>query len=237
MALAVVATVIYAATNQLVLYIHPRYIIFTVVMVVVALVLIVASVVIRAPGDHDDEETPSRGSRMLGVGAAVIAAAVAVAMVVLPPATLTSTTASQRDINSTAISASTQTVEAAADTPAAAFASFTVLDWASLLRQTSDVAFYADKPVDIVGFVAPDPEDPENVFYVSRFFVTCCAVDAQPAGVPVYRPGWASEFPVDTWVQVTGVITTNPSSSSSLPMAVDPEQITTIEQPSQPYLF
>ncbi len=233
--LAVVATIVLAATNQLVLYIHPRYIVFTVVMVGLALVLVVASVITSRPDDED--APPSRLSRALGVAALSVAAVLAVAMVVLPPATLSAATADQRDINSSAIGASDADLAEAASAPTAAFEAFTVLDWASLLRQTSDLAFYDGKPVNVVGFITPDSDDPENVFYVSRFFVTCCAVDAQPAGVPVYYPGWSSTFQVDDWVQVTGEFAANPSSESTQPLAIDPTQVAPTEQPSEPYLF
>lgn len=83
----------------------------------------------------------------------------------------------------------------------------------------------------------PDPDDPENVFYVSRFLVTCCAVDAQPTGIPVYYPNWASSFATDDWVQVDGEFTTNQSRGSTQPIALVPDQVTPIEQPSDPYLY
>ncbi len=233
--LAVVATLVLAATGQLVLYIHPRYVVFTVVMVVIAFALVVASALTARPDDED--APPSRLTRGLGVTAVVIAAAMAVGMVILPPATLSSATADQRDINSTAIGASDTDLATAADAPTAAFESFTVLDWASLLRQTNDLGFYDGKPVNVVGFITPDSSDPENVFYVSRFFVTCCAVAAQPAGVPVYYPGWASEFSTDQWVQVTGEFAANPSVSSTEPLAISPLDVLPTEQPSEPYLF
>ncbi|MGX5680134.1 TIGR03943 family putative permease subunit [Schumannella luteola] len=233
--LAAVATVVLAATGQLVLYIHPRYVVFTVIMVVLAFVLVLVSALLSKP---DDEDAPaSRLSKVLSIGAVALAGLLAVAMVVLPAATLSSATADQRDINSTAIGASDTDLADAAAAPTAAFASFTVLDWASLLRQTTDLGFYRDKPVDVVGFITPDSNDPDNVFYVSRFFVTCCAVDAQPAGVPVYLPGWASQFEADDWVRVTGVFAANPSSGSPEPLAIDPDEVLPTEQPSEPYLF
>ncbi len=158
-------------------------------------------------------------------------------MVVLPPATLTSATVAQRDINGTSVGADAQNLDDAASAPAAVFASFSVLDWSSLLRQTSDLSFYADKPVDVVGFVTADADDPDNVFYVSRFVITCCAVDAQPVGVPVYLPGWESRYPVDGWVQVTGEFSINPSSASRQQIALVPAEVTGVGQPSEPYLF
>lgn len=234
-AAAVVATVWLAFGNQLVLYIHPRYIVFTVVMGALALALVIASLLVRP--HHEDEEQQRPVARLLSAVGLAVAAVIAVAMVVLPPATLTSATANQRDINSTTIGAQTQSVSSANAASAAAFASFTVVDWASLLRQTSDLSFYADKPVDVIGFVTPDADDPQNVFYVSRFVVTCCAVDAQPTGIPVYYPNWPDTLKVDDWVRVTGEFTTNASTRSKQGIALNPEKVTTVEQPSEPYLY
>lgn len=236
-ALVMVATIVLAATNQLQLYIHPRYIVFTVVMVALGAVLLVGSLFSRTAGADDTGDAPSRPARVAAYLGVVLAAALAITMIVLPPATLSSTTADQRDVTSTTIGAQTQDAAAVASAPVAAFASFTVIDWASLLRQTTDVAFYQDKPVTVVGFIVPDREDPDNIFYVSRFFVTCCAVDAQPTGIPVYYPDWAATFSADDWVEVSGGLTTNPSRASTQPLAVEPTDVTPIEQPSDPYLY
>jgi len=47
-----------AASGQLVLYIHPRYIVFTVIMAAIALVLVVAAVASAASRRRRDEEAP-----------------------------------------------------------------------------------------------------------------------------------------------------------------------------------
>jgi putative membrane protein len=232
---ALVSTVWLALNNQLILYIHPRYVVFTVVMAAIALVLVIASFLLR-PG-HNHDEPQSRSQARLSTIASLLAVAVAVAMIVVPPATLTSATVAQRDINSSGVGAEVQSVDDAAESSDAVFAAFTVLDWASLLRQTSDSSFYAAKPVDVTGFVTEDASDPNNVFYVSRFVVTCCAVDAQPVGVPVYLPGWRDQYSVDDWVDVSGEFATNSSQSSTEQIALIPETITPIGEPSEPYLF
>lgn len=233
--LALVATLWLASTGRLTLYIHPRYVIFTVVMAAIALTLVLASFLLRPGHSHDDP--PRRSRQVASVTAGVLAAAVAVAMIVVPPATLTSATVAQREINSSGVGAEVQSVADAEDSSDATFAAFTVLDWASLLRQTTDTSFYAAKPVDIVGFVTEDPADPDNVFYASRFVVTCCAVDAQPVGVPVYFPGWQDEFDLDQWVSVTGEFSTNPSQSSDQPIALVPDAVAVTDEPNEPYLF
>ena len=267
-----VATLWLAATGQLVLYIHPRYDVFTVVMIVIGMTLSLATLAFApvrgddahhdhdAGRDHDHDhdgrlnaaEVPAvedglrprrrrpvaTGARRLAFSVGVaVTAAVAIAVVALPPATLTSATAGQRDVNSSTAALDRTTVADATGASSDAYRSFSVLDWAGLLRQTTDLAFYEGKTADVVGFVTPSDTDPDDVFYVSRFVITCCAVDAQPVGVPVYLPGWQDQVAADDWVEVTGGFDTNRSSSSQDPVALVPDDVTTVGQPSDPYLY
>lgn len=226
-----------AATGQLVLYIHPRYIVFTVTMAVIVVAATVFA--LATPRHHDDEALapPNRRSRALGLTAAGLAAAFTLGMVLIPPATLGTATAQQRQINATA-SDDAEQLAAVSSADANTVAAFTVREWSTVLRQTSDLAFFADKPVTaLLGFVTADTEDPDNMFYVSRFAVTCCAVDAQPLGVPIHLPGWAGQYPADTWVQVSGVFGSNPSRVSSQPVVLLVDTVEMVEQPREPYLF
>ncbi|WP_411698429.1 TIGR03943 family putative permease subunit [Conyzicola sp.] len=236
MSVVVVATIWLALTNQLILYIHPRYVLFTVIMAVVALVFVAASAFLREPHDHD--APPSRRQNVVSGAAAVLSLVIAAGIIVVPPATLSSATLEQRAINNGGLAGDqAQSVASVASTTDAAFAKFTVLEWSSLLRQTSELSVFSGKPVDIVGFVSADPDDPENMFFVSRFVITCCAVDAQPIGVPVYAPGWADDVAVDQWVRVTGGFDTNPSGVSQQAIAVVPDTVEVVEQPGEPYLY
>jgi len=234
---ATAAIVWLALSGQLVLYIHPRYVVFTVIMAVITLIFVTASTFRRSVDEGDDDVPVGRWPRIISLTGLVLAGATVVGMLVLPPATLSSATADQRDINSTTISAGVQDLDEVSAGSAESFAALTVVDWSSLLRQTNDLSFYSGKTADITGFITPDADDPDNVFYVSRFFITCCAVDAQPAGVPVYSPGWADTMSADDWVRVTGEFATNPSNLSAQPLALDPSEVTVVEQPAEPYLF
>ncbi|QYH35891.1 TIGR03943 family protein [Salinibacterium sp. M195] len=234
--IAVCATIWLAATQQLVLYIHPRYVVFTVVMAAIALVLGVLSLAARPV--NTDEPAPRRGwSRVVGGLALLLSGAVAISLVIVPPATLSSATASQRDIVGSTVGSDSQNVDEVANADDELIASFTVVDWSSLLRQTSDPSFYANKTADVVGFITASDDDPANIFYLSRFTVTCCAVDAQPTGVAVYAPQWANDFEVDEWIEITGTFEINPSSRSDLPLVLVPETMTAVERPSEPYLY
>ncbi|TXK20010.1 TIGR03943 family protein [Homoserinibacter sp. GY 40078] len=227
-----------AATGRLGLYIHPRYFVFTIVMAVIAgVVAIVAFAVLPSSreGAHDDHDhaplSPTRQRWATG-GTLALIAVTAVVVLALPPATLTSNTAEQRSVNASATSGDASPQLAGADTSA-----FTVKDWANMLRQGADAASLAGESPTLVGFVTPDPDDPENVFFVARFVVTCCAVDATPVGVPVYLPGWQDDHPVDGWVEVTGRFIENPSATSAEVVVVDPASVDAVEEPTDPYVY
>lgn len=253
--IGIVATVWLAATDRLGLYIHPRYFWFTVIMAGIAAVLVVAAFAFAplreaehehgpdhaAEPDPEEEGPPAHRHRadapragwLRGALAALIVVGAAVALLVLPPTTLTSNTATQRSINSTG-----STLGGEAPTLVGGDTSqFSVKDWALLLRQNPDAEYFADQDVVVTGFVTPSPDDPENVFYVARFVVTCCAVDAQPVGVPVYLPEWEASFAADQWVEASGAFVPNEGSPSAEPLLLTPDDVTVTEQPEQPYVF
>lgn len=244
------ATLWLGATGQLGLYIHPRYDVFTIALGAIGLVGCAAAVglavrravaarrTIVPEGDHehDDDAPRSVPGRAVAAVSLVVCAGLAAAMLLLPPTTLSSATALQRDLSADAAAdsaAATAALAAAQGANAETFAGFDVRDWALLLRQTQDPAFYAGKPVDVVGFVTPHPEL-SDVFYVSRFSITCCAVDAQPFGVPVLLDGWDAEVSADDWVRVSGDFV---AAEGELPIVLEPAEVTATDEPAEPYLF
>lgn len=251
-----------AATGQLVLYIHPRYVVFTVVMIAVGMLLSLLALALggadeaaqdhghdHGPGsDAEPADSPSVGPRprrrpgrrlrgALTAAGAVVTLGLALGLILLPPATLSSSTASTRGLGEGA--AVVGPAAGGAGAPAAsdaATAKYTVLQWATTLRQTSDLSFYENKRVDVTGFVSPSPTDPADTFIVTRFVITCCAVDAQPVGVTVYAPNWRSSLKTDQWVRITGAFTADPSRTSTASIALVPRSLTPVARPADPYL-
>ncbi|MGL4340159.1 MAG: TIGR03943 family putative permease subunit [Rhodoglobus sp.] len=234
-----------ALTDRLGFYIHPRYYIFTVVMAVIAAVFVVLAFAFLPSTGTTDEIHDAHGSdhhksshpRSTGWWCAVsvvLVAATAVALLVLPPETLTTSTVKQRALNG---SVATTSSEDSQRLVGGDYNSFTVKDWAGLLRQGVDDSYFVGKTPTLVGFATADVEDSENIFYVARFMITCCAVDAQPIGVPVYLPGWQDQYDTDDWLSVTGSFIPNPSGSSMQPLVLSPANIVATDQPSQPYVY
>ncbi|WP_233549150.1 TIGR03943 family putative permease subunit [Clavibacter lycopersici] len=253
LAACIVSTLWLTITGQLGLYIHPRYFVFTGIMAVVGLVATVAGFALR-PAEAAEEHDHDHGSAALGdlaaepaagraplrarasrVAVAAVVTITVVAVLVLPPRTLTNSTVTQRALNSSSVASDAAPDQELLGT--SDFSTLSVKDWSQLLAQTTDPTFFTSKSVDITGFVSADPDDPDDVFYVTRFVVTCCAVDAQPVGVPVYQPGWKSTLQTDEWVEVTGPFASNPSAKSRQPLAVMPQTVTPVDQPADPYVY
>ena len=244
--IGVVAILWLGFTGRLELYIHPRYVVFTVVMAIIGGTLSIAAFLVIPPrtkhdGDDEhghghegvDEEPPRTGLRAAVAfgGSVVLVAASIVALLVLPPATLSSVTADNRDIADSTALASADTTQLVGGDPL----TFTVKDWATLLHQGLGDDFFTGKQARFSGFIVAT--DGPDVVYVARFLVTCCAVDAQPLGVPVLIPGWDSTYDVDDWIEVSGGFGSNPDAGAAEPIVLQPDQVTPIEQPAQPYVY
>ncbi|TPW75643.1 TIGR03943 family putative permease subunit [Schumannella soli] len=261
---AVVATLWLAATGKLALYIHPRYTVFAVVMAVIGGVAVLAGsffllrkdakdarAAVHDHADHDhadhadhsdaahdhdhDEIGPGllarpRLLRSLTVGRVLIIAGALVALLILPPAALTSATAQNR-----ALATSADALQApAANLVGTDTSKFTVKDWASLLRSGGESAV-AGQTVQISGYLLDNGD--ADVVYVARLMVTCCAVDAQPVGVPVYLPDWKKDHKANSWVKLTGRFQQNPSGSGAVPVVIVPSEFAGISEPDQPYVY
>jgi uncharacterized repeat protein (TIGR03943 family) len=230
-----------ALSGKLTLYVHPRYEFFTVSLGVIAGVIAVASMLVAQPLNNEEHEhehehgTIARKksySRAWAMAGTVGVTGLAIAMLLIaPPATLSTTIAGQRDVaeSSARIGSSSAQNLVGADTSA-----FTVKDWAVLLS-SGDPAAITGKAVSITGFVI-DTTD-ADVFFVARYLISCCAVDAQPVGVPVYAPGWQALAPVGTWVDVTGVISSAPDASIAPDLVVLPTSVMVIPEPGNPYVY
>jgi putative membrane protein len=243
----VLAIAVFAVTSlwlafdgRLGFYIHPRYNLFTIAMATIAVVLIVIASVTVSKHDHDhdhDHDHPRRGRRRwkpLDLASLAVTVLVAGAFILLPPATLSSATAENRSTNEVDLLSSGPDVSEGMSNEV--FATLTVRDWASLIVQNQNASFYRGKPVNALGIVTP-VEGSDDVFNLTRFVVTCCAVDAQPVSIPVFLPDWRNSIAADSWVRIEGGFQPAPTGVIGSPVAVVPVSITNEEVPREPYLF
>lgn len=246
-----------AAVGHLDLYINPRYDVFTIVLAAVAVPAAVAGLVVVARGHghrHDDGADDDHGDhhdghgghgastaptrrrvlgRVLGGAAALVTVGVTVAMLVLPPATLSARTAQQRSVDTPTLSNATGTQDVALLGSAGVDTSqYGVKDWAAVIRQTTDTSSLVGKPVRLTGFVVPGAD---GTFTLTRFVISCCAVDAQPVGLGVVTDGTVPD--ADQWVRVEGKLAANPDPSADARIVIRAASVTRIAQPSDPYEY
>jgi uncharacterized repeat protein (TIGR03943 family) len=241
----VIATIWLAATGRLTLYVHPRYTLLAVIAAVVTLLALVGTAAVGGsrPTDDDHDHAHDHGhdhdpvapasvlGRLLIWSKGVVLICAALALLVLPPATLSSTARQNRElINSGPALDSAKAAPLVGADPA----TFSVKDWAALLSQGGPEAVLG-KQVDVSGYVLDRGE--EDVFFVARLAVSCCAVDAQPIGVPVHRPGWRDEIEPGAWIRIQGAFVNNPSRDSQESVTIGVGSLTKIDEPEQPYVF
>jgi putative membrane protein len=211
-------------TNKLALFIHPRYNLFTAILMFVGFACVVVTVLSRHREDHEHDVKTSPARLIPGI----VVLLLVLSAVVIAPNTLSSTFASSRGVNGGVMSSSTSTAVDLTDKPVA---DYQVKDWAVALQSATFTA-PTNIQVELTGFIVPINE---NSFYVSRFVVYCCSVDAQPVGVPVQMEDWGNQFAEEDWVTVEGSFI--PTPSSQYQAVLNPGTVKAVEQPEVPYEY
>ncbi|MEL6931380.1 MAG: TIGR03943 family protein, partial [Cyanobacteria bacterium J06600_6] len=168
---------------------------------------------------------------------------VAIAGLIIPPKVLTSQTALKRGVGDLPLT----TVKPQAFRTATKPEERSLIEWIRTINVYPEPDAYSGQAANITGFVLHLPELPDNYVMLSRFVVTCCAVDAYPIGLPLKLETSRSDYPVDSWLTVQGVM-----SAETIPVKdrVDSDIVTkkrsvvlnarsikTIPTPSDPYSY
>jgi len=204
-----------AVLQQLNLYIHPRYIVFTITMASIAAVLVILNLT-------------SKSSKKERIRISMIPLLLVLFFgLTFPAKSLTSSTVSQRSVSGT------QPLSANSGDITKLFAnssrSLSLEDWTRIIGANTSDSYFAKKQVKVSGFIYNDGVSP-SIFKLSRFIVTCCAIDAQPIGVGVYEENWNNLYDEDQWLEIEGEFKTVDSK-----ILLVPSSITKIEEPENPY--
>jgi uncharacterized repeat protein (TIGR03943 family) len=236
----------YWLSGQLYLLIHPNY--FGLVLVTSIVLFILGCFQIRtllqqwkldsgfiAP---DNSQHITLLPKNLGTGLLLLAA---IAGLLIAPRPLTSQIALQRGISE---SLPVTRVQARSFQATTKPEDKTLIDWVRTLNAYPEPDAYTGQPAKVTGFVVHLPQLPENYLLISRFILTCCAVDAYPVGLPVKLPsGSRDSYPPDTWLEIQGEMFTETlpieagKSETRRQLAIAARTITPIPTPSDPYAY
>jgi len=238
--IGLITTLALAASGDLTLYIHPRYVVFTVVLTLVGALLFALAVWFSAsrPADghdhhhhdhhHDAHDAPGRfaSPRWRPLSTAAAAALVlgsVLALLVAPPSTLSA----ERALTSAAAT------DGGGDVPAPVLVGsdptrFSVRDWATILGAGSTADDLVGQRADIIGIVLLDDAGGARI---GRYAVTCCTVDAQLFAVPVDRATLPAGVTSGDWVHVTGTFADLDGTTR-----LSAESAEEVSEPDDPYL-
>lgn len=229
--LLVGTTLVWLVTSgQIFWYVRPDYHSFTLVMGVIALFLGFFGFWMPEYHSHHEEKM----SAWLTHATIFLTFLFCVYLIGFHRSSLSPRAATNRGLNQNAVTGTKNVFEASSGvSPLLEVGDserYTLADWIRLFRINPDPWSHKGKRVKVVGFVQPLDG---SGFYVSRFVISCCTVDASPIGVAVKS---SETFEQGQWLEVTGVMDASEINGSLVPTIL-PDAIKTLEEPEQPYLY
>ena len=110
----------------------------------------------------------------------------------------------------------------------------TLVEWVRTISIYPEPDAYKGQKVKLTGFVVHAPDQPDNMFLITRFVITCCAADVYPVSLPVKITESRSIYPPDRWLQIEGQIDVE-SDKGNRQIVIVASNITAIAEPKNPY--
>lgn len=203
-----------AGTNQLALYIHPRYNSLMLISGVVLLAVGLGMLALR---------TPAVPPRLVGI----LLVPILVALLV-PARPLGASLVPGKALSGTANNALLSRWQAQLSDDST---TWSLLEWTAAIRGDNPDQF-AGKPAAFEGFVFRTDDLAADEVLVGRYVVACCTADGTALSMRIKAPE-AATLKTDEWVRVEGVYT--PDATSQRPLIVG--HLTKIPPPDVPYLY
>ncbi len=231
----------YALTGEYKLLIHPNYygLVLSSGILLLGLGIVKVKFIFTRRSNNTSEHIslfpPGISSGLLLI--------VAIAGLLIPPTVLTSQTAIARGVGDISFASSQPQAFRTATKPEER----SLIDWIRTINAYPEPDAYSGQPANVSGFVLHLPELADNYLMLSRFVITCCAVDAYPIGIPVKLETSSSNYPADTWLEIQGemITATLPSKDKLDSKAVTEKRslvlaaksIKSIPTPADPYSY
>lgn len=226
------------STQQLSLYINPRFKVLTELsgFVLFAMLIVQAVTIIRPAAFNSGRHTHSHGGRWSYLPFIIV---LTLAFWV-PGNTLNANLVSTKGLNSQLSAAAKDLKDMprplAVELKKTRSIKVTDLTFTEVM---SELQFfpedYIGKELTVTGFVFRPPAATKNQFSIVRYVVMCCTSDALPYGVLCELTG-ADKYEEGTWLSLSGVIQMTKYEDRLVPsIKVTSQRI--VEQPKNPYVF
>ncbi len=208
------AIILLSIEGKLTLYSHPRFTLFA----LIAAACVLVATILYAP----------QKSRSTPIDFVVVVVFLGL-LLALPPKSLTSRTASTRTFDRSATHY--RAPLSALENLALNTKNFSFRDWYVITQESTNVSKLAGKEISIDGFITTT--DVRDIVIISRFVMTCCAVDARPIGIPVQSALFSQTLTENSWVHIDGALDTDSSEN----LIIKPSAVRRIDEPKDPYVY
>lgn len=225
------------ADSKLRFYIHPRYELFTFGSAIMAAIIATAAIGLTLREVHLQGKKKKLNWRKelkqhsFWAKLALVALPLLIGLL-LPVKPLSSSTANQRDLDLNSLAGRELS---SVDIFATDTKKYTLGEWVIALNTEPDLEDYAGKEVAVDGFIYAQEGLPNNQFLLSRFAITCCAVDASPVGL-VVRYDWRGKYKQDDWLKINGRFAIDEATGTQM-LVIVPEDVNKISVPDNPYVY
>jgi uncharacterized repeat protein (TIGR03943 family) len=238
----------YWFTGQLNLLIHPNYFLLVLVTSIILFFVALGKIFLLIHDYRPQSQWSTTGNsqhhtKLLPVGwGSSLLLMVAILGLIINPKVLSSQIAMQRGITDSLPPTTLQAQSFLTTTPPE---KRSLIEWVRTLNVYPEPDNYMGQPANINGFVVHLQQLPDNYIYLSRFVLTCCAVDAYPVGIVVKLPVSRSQYPADSWLEVQGMMQTeilpslDPKSTKKeqRQLVLNASEVKTIPTPKNPYSY
>lgn len=233
--------ILIAVRGQLGFYIHPRYHLLAVVATMAGGMLLILDIVLElrhnlarkrcTSAGVTTTERPKKPRRTIPI-LSIVTAGILILAIILPPRPLSSSSAANR-----ATSGPTSTTGRCDKPEPLDGKPVSMNRWRSAFDDCPNDSFFDGVTIDVTGFVARDPSGfyDNRYFELSRFVISCCAVDSTPISILAKTPD-AERYRDNQWLQVRGQIKRELSGSKAVYVLTNPT-ITPTTEPANPYEF
>ena len=206
-------------SNKLVLFVHPRYFLFTALAAGIGLILSLAALFFNKTNstENDEKDNSSRFK--------IFSYMSLTGLIIAVLALFTPTSLSTENVNLARVNNFTFGTNEIIDVDAG---NLTVKNWSTIL--SSNLTFDETQEIALTGFLIPIDKDN---FFLARYVLSCCAIDAQPVAIPVYSQNWGNETAEGDWISIKGKFSS--STVNSYSHSLVPNELQIIEEPKEPY--